>query len=415
MKTETEKCPVAVVGGGPAGLMAAEVLAAGGAAVTIYERMPSLARKFLMAGRGGLNLTHGEEQERLLARYGAAQVRLRPLIDTLSPGAVTAWCEALGQETFVGSSGRVFPKAMKASPLLRAWLRRLDAAGVQVRLRHTWRGWDDTGRLLFDCPDGPVTITADAVVLALGGASWPRLGSDGGWVAPLSGAEVAVTPLQPSNCGLVVPWTDVFRNRFEGEPLKRVALTLGATTVRGEAVITRSGIEGGAIYALSGVLREAVAQAGEVVMHVDLRPDMPLAELATRLSRPRAKQSLSTFLRKSAHLAPVAIGLLQEGAVTISAPLNGLSPIQLTQRIKAVPVRVTGMSAIDKAISSAGGVAWDEVDETMMLRRRPGTFVAGEMLDWDAPTGGYLLQACFATGAAAGRGALAWFASLRSR
>ncbi len=413
MKTETETFRVAVVGGGPAGLMAAEVLAAGGAAVTVYERMPSLARKLLMAGRGGLNLTHSEDQSRLLARYGGAQARLRPLIDVVSPAALTAWCEALGQETFVGSSGRVFPKAMKSSPLLRAWLRRLDAAGVQVKLRHTWRGWDDAGRLLFDCPDGPVTIAADATVLALGGASWPRLGSDGGWVEALSASGVAVTPLQPSNCGVLVPWTDVFRNRFEGEPLKRVALSIGDHRVLGEAVITRSGIEGGAIYALSGPLRAAVAQAGEVVMHVDLRPDMPLAELVTRLSRPRAKQSLSTFLRKSAHLAPVAIGLLQEGAVTFSAPLNGLSPVQLTQRIKAVPVRVTGMAAIDKAISTAGGVAWEAVDETLMLRGRPGTFVAGEMLDWDAPTGGYLLQASFATGAAAGRGALAWCAAAR--
>jgi uncharacterized flavoprotein (TIGR03862 family) len=222
-----------------------------------------------------------------------------------------------------------------------------------------------------------------------------------------------MTPLQPSNCGFLVPWTDVFRNRFEGEPLKRVALSIGENTVLGEAVITRNGIEGGAIYALSGPLRAAVAQADEVVMHVDLRPDMPLAELVTRLSRPRAKQSLSTFLRKSAHLAPVTIGLLQEAAVTLSGPLSGLTPIQLTQRIKAVPVRITGMAPIDKAISTAGGIAWDEVDEAMMLRRRSGTFVAGEMLDWDAPTGGYLLQASFATGAAAGRGALEWLATAR--
>ncbi len=415
MTSEAERIRVAVIGGGPAGLMAADVLSAGGAAVTVYERMPSLARKFLMAGRGGLNLTHSEDLEPLLTRYGAAQVRLRPLVENFSPAALTAWCEALGQETFVGSSGRVFPKAMKASPLLRAWLRRLDAAGVQVRLRHAWRGWDDEGRLLFDCPDGPVAIAADATVLALGGASWPRLGSDGGWVASLTGAGVVVTPLQPANCGFLVPWTDVFRNRFEGEPLKRVALTLGDTTVRGEAVITRAGIEGGGIYALSAPLRDAIARTGEVVVHVDLRPDHTQAELETRLSRPRAKQSLSTFLRKSVHLAPVAIGLLQEAAVTFAAPLNALTPTELAQRMKAVPVRVTGMAAIDKAISSAGGVAWDEVDETLMLRRRPGTFVAGEMLDWDAPTGGYLLQACFATGAAAGHGALNWTASLRSR
>jgi hypothetical protein len=248
----------------------------------------------------------------------------------------------------------------------------------------------------------------------LGGASWPRLGSDGGWVDALSAAGVAVTPLAPANCGFLVPWTEVFRDRFEGEPLKRAGLTIGDNTMRGEAVITRAGIEGGGIYALSAPLRAAIAQAGEVVLHVDLRPDMPAAELVARLGRPRGKQSLSTFLRKSAHLAPVAIGLLQEAAVTLAAPLNGLDPASLAARIKAVPVRVTGMAAIDKAISTAGGIAWNEVDETMMLRRRPGTFVAGEMLDWDAPTGGYLLQASFATGAAAGRGALEWLATARA-
>jgi hypothetical protein len=376
--------------------------------------MPSLARKFLMAGRGGLNLTHSEGVENLLARYGAAQVRLRPAISAFSPAALSAWCEALGQETFVGSSGRVFPKSMKASPLLRAWLRRLSAAGVQVRLRHEWRGWDDDGRLLFDSKNGPVTVAADATVLALGGASWPRLGSDGGWVGPLSGAGVAITPLQPANCGFLVPWTEVFRKRFEGEPLKRIALSVADVAVRGEAVITRAGIEGGGIYALSATLRQAIAASGEAILHLDLRPDIGPEDLEKRLSRPREKQSLSTFLRKAAHLSPVAIGLLQEAAVTFSQPLTALTPAALGQRIKAVPVRVTGMAPIDKAISTAGGIAWDEVDAHMMLRRRPGTFVAGEMLDWDAPTGGYLLQACFATGAAAGRGALRWRAAVHA-
>jgi uncharacterized flavoprotein (TIGR03862 family) len=402
---------VAVVGGGPAGLMAAEVLANGGATVTVYDRMPSLARKFLLAGRGGLNLTHSEVLEAFLKRYGAAEPQLRNAIAAFSPEALRAWCEGLGQETFVGSSGRVFPTAMKSSPLLRAWLKRLGAAGVQVKLRHQWMGFDEDGRLLFNAPNGPVAIAADATVLALGGASWPRLGSDGGWVAALSGAGVAITPLEPANCGFLVAWTDLFRNRFEGEPLKRVALSVGGITVRGEAIITRAGIEGGGVYALSAALREAMARTGEVVVHVDLRPDFTLDELTTRLSRPRGKQSLSTFLRKSVHLAPVAIGLLQEAAVTFASPLNALPPAELAQRIKAVPVRLVGMVPIDKAISTAGGVAWDEVDAHLMLRRRPGTFIAGEMLDWEAPTGGYLLQASFATGALAGRGALQWCAS----
>ncbi len=414
MSKDGANCRAAVVGGGPAGLMAAEVLAAGGAAVTVYDRMPSLARKFLLAGRGGLNLTHSEGLDHLLARYGAAEVGLRPAIEGFPPVALRSWCEDLGQETFVGSSGRVFPKAMKASPLLRAWLGRLGAAGVQVKLRHEWRGWDDEGRLLLHSEKGPVTVAADAVVLALGGASWSRLGSDGGWVGALTGAGISVAPLQPANCGFLVPWTEVFRSRFEGEPLKRIALSCGAESVRGEAVITRAGLEGGGIYALSAHLRQAIAATGEAILHIDLRPDIAQAELENRLGRPRGKQSLSTFLRKAARLSPVAIGLLQEAAVASPAPLNALTPAALAGYIKAVPVRLTGMAPIEKAISTAGGVAWDEVDEHMMLRRRPGTFVAGEMLDWDAPTGGYLLQASFATGAAAGRGALEWCASARS-
>jgi hypothetical protein len=402
---------VAVIGGGPAGLMAAEVLAAGGATVTVYDRMPSLARKFLLAGRGGLNLTHSESLEPFLGRYGAAAPRLRPAIAELPPAALRSWCEELGQETFVGSSGRVFPVAMKASPLLRAWLERLGAAGVRVKLRHRWTGWDDDGRLLFETGGGPVAIAADATVLALGGASWPRLGSDGGWVGPLTAAGVAVAPLQPSNCGFLSPWTDVFRSRFAGEPLKRIVLSFGDVKVPGEAVVTATGLEGGAIYALSAPLRQAIADRGEAILHIDLRPDLAHAELEGSLARPRDKQSLSTFLRKAARLSPVAIGLLQEAAVAFSEPLNALTPASLAERIKTVPVRLAGVAAIDKAISTAGGIAWDEVDEHLMLRRRPGTFVAGEMIDWDAPTGGYLLQAAFATGARAGRGALHWCAS----
>lgn len=405
----------AVIGGGPAGLMAAEVLAAGGAKVTVYDRMPSLARKLLLAGRGGLNLTHSEDLERFLERYGAAAPRLRQVIEQFPPAALRAWCEGLGQETFVGTSGRVFPAAMKASPLLRAWLKRLGAAGVEVELRHRWTGWDSNGSLLFETDTGQVTVAADATVLALGGASWPRLGSDGGWIGPLADAGIAVAPLQPANCGFLAGWTEVFRSRFAGQPLKRVALAFGGTIVRGEAVITRTGLEGGAVYALSAPLRAAIAASGEALLHVDLRPDFTHAELEQRLSRPRGKQSLSTFLRKSTHLAPPPIGLLQEAAIASGAPLNALTPAELAERIKAVPVRLTGVASIEKAISTAGGIAWDEIDAAMMLRRRPGTFVAGEMLDWEAPTGGYLLQACFATGAAAGRGALQWHAAADAR
>jgi uncharacterized flavoprotein (TIGR03862 family) len=401
---------IAVIGGGPAGLMAAEVLAAGGARVTVYDAMPSLGRKFLLAGRGGLNLTHSEDLQRLLGRYGAAEPWLRPAIEALPPAALTAWCEALGQPTFVGTSGRVFPKAMKTSPLLRAWLRRLDAQGVAVRLRHRWTGWDPTGALVFATPDGPVTVRADASVLALGGASWPQLGSTGAWVDILQEAGVSITPLRPANCGFLSPWSEVFRSRFAGQPLKRLELAFGGHKVRGEALITATGLEGGGIYALSAPLREAIMTAGEAILHIDLRPDLTAAELEQRLAAPRGKQSLSTFLRKAAGLSPAAIGLLHEAALAGSAKPSALPPGTLAALIKAVPVRLTGTAPIARAISTAGGIALDAIDAHFMLRRLPGTFVAGEMLDWEAPTGGYLLQAAFATGAAAGRGALAWLA-----
>lgn len=408
MQDGDRKSSVAVIGGGPAGLMAAEVLSAGGAAVTVYDRMPSLARKFLLAGRGGLNLTHSENLGPFLKRYGDALDPLRPAIEALTPEALRGWCEALGQETFVGSSGRVFPKSMKASPLLRAWLRRLDAAGVQVKLRHRWTGWDDSGRLTFETPDGAVTVAAPATVLALGGASWPRLGSDGSWVQPLQDAGVGVTKLEPANCGFLVDWSEVFRSRFEGTPLKRIALTFDGAMVRGEATVTATGLEGGGVYALSAPLHRAIADRGEAILLIDLRPDVSAQELENRLARPRAKQSLSTFLRKAAQLPPVAIALLQEAAMSGSTPLNAMSAGDLAAAIKAVPVRLTGVAPIEKAISTAGGVTWGAVDADLMLRDCPGTFVAGEMLDWEAPTGGYLLQAVFATGALAGGGVLRW-------
>ena len=402
---KSRSCTVAVIGGGPAGLMAAEVLAAGGVTVTVYDRMPSLGRKFLLAGRGGLNLTHSEELACFLRRYGPAEERLRPAIEALPPAAVRGWAEALGQATYVGSSGRVFPVAMKASPLLRAWLGRLAAMGVEFRTRRRWRGWDDEGRLIFAAPAKEEAVAPDATVLALGGASWPRLGSTGDWPEILVEKGVAVSPLEPSNCGFLVDWADAFRNRFEGQPLKRVALSIDGAGVRGEALITARGIEGGAVYALSARLREAIAIAGTAEMTIDLRPDVSLADLAARLAKPRGKQSLATFLRKAANLSPVEIGLLHEAA---HAGLSSLSALALAALVKAVPLRLTGVAPIETAISSAGGVAWDAVDAHLMLHRLPGVFVAGEMLDWEAPTGGYLLQACLATGARAARGALEW-------
>ena len=399
---------VAVIGAGPAGLMAAEVLAAGGISATVYDAMPSVGRKFLMAGRGGLNLTHSEPLPRFLERYGRATLHLKAAIEAFPPTALRAWSEALGQPTFVGSSGRVFPQAFKASPLLRAWLRRLDASGVLFALRHRWTGWDANGHLAFDTPDGPRMADPRATVLALGGASWPRLGSDGAWTEKLAAKGVAVSPLAPANCGFTVAWSDIFRGRFEGQPLKGVALTFGAHSVRGEAMITRSGIEGGAVYALSGQLRDAVLDKGQAILHIALRPDLDMSELVARFSAPRAKQSFSNWLRKAAHLSPVAIGLLQEAAVMSGVSLSSLSPEDLAKRVNAVVVELNGMAPIARAISTAGGIAFDELDGNFMIRRLPGTFAAGEMLDWEAPTGGYLLQACFATGAAAGRGVLEW-------
>ena len=399
---------IAVIGAGPAGLMAAEVLARGGAAVTVYDAMPSAGRKFLMAGRGGRNLTHSEKLSSFLTRYGKVAPQLVAAIEAFPPGALRAWSEGLGQPTFVGSSGRVFPKTMKASPLLRAWLRRLDAMGVQFRLRHRWTGWGDGGYLRFQTSDGVVAVEARATVLALGGASWPRLGSDAAWVDILAAKGVTISPLKPANCGFTVAWSDIFRDRFEGQPLKSVALSFGSRTVRGEAIITRAGIEGGAIYALSADLRDAVVASGQATLHIALRPDMETGALIKRLSAPKAKQSFSNWLRKVAQLSPVGIGLLQEAAIASGASLSSLSPEKLAELINAVPVKLDGVAPIARAISTAGGISFDELDAGFMLRRLPGTFAAGEMLDWEAPTGGYLLQASFATGAAAGRGVLKW-------
>jgi uncharacterized flavoprotein (TIGR03862 family) len=392
----------AIIGGGPAGLMAAEVLGRAGVGVTVYDRMPSVGRKLLMAGRGGLNLTHAEDFERFVTRYAQAEPRLRPLLEAFAPADLRAWCEGLGQETFVGSSGRVFPRAFKASPLLRAWLGRLESLNVRFALRHRWQGWDESGQLVFaDASGQHVTAKPDATVLALGGASWPRLGSDGSWVDLLSRRGLKVAPLRPANMGFTLPWS-AFMRRFEGEPLKRIALSFEGATVRGEAIVTADGIEGGAVYALSARLREAIEGQGSATLHLDLRPDLTGESLARRLAAPRKGQSASTFLRKAVGLSPVGIALLREASPALPA-----EPEALAGLIKAVPLTLTGTKSLDRAISSAGGIPLSEIDEHLMLRRLPGVFAAGEMLDWEAPTGGYLLQATFATGLAAARGVLA--------
>lgn len=406
--TDATQTLVAVIGAGPAGLMAAEVIAQSGAQVTVYDAMPSAGRKLLMAGRGGLNLTHSEDLPAFLMRYGAAASNLAPAIDAFSPDRLRAWSEALGQPTFVGSSGRVFPQAFKASPMLRAWLRRLDGIGAKLALRHRWIGWGEDGTLLFATPEGRRLVDARATVLTLGGASWPRLGSDGAWVETLAAKRVTVAPLRPANCGFTVAWSEIFKDRFEGQPLKGVALSFGSHTVRGEAMITRAGIEGGAVYALSSMLREAILAAGEATLHVALRPESDAAALVARLEAPRGKQSLSTYFRKAMHLSPVAIGLMQETAIASGAALASLSAASLAGLINAVPIKLNGTAPIARAISSAGGISFDELDADFMIKRLPGVFAAGEMLDWEAPTGGYLLQASFATGAAAGRGVLKW-------
>ncbi len=395
---------VAVVGGGPSGLMAAEVLARTGATVTVYERMPTVGRKLQVAGRGGLNLTHSESREALLDRYGPARARLSPAIERFDSTALRAWSEGLGQTTFVGSSGRVFPQGFRATALLRAWLRRLAELGVELRTRHTWLGWADDGSLCFrDASGALVSVAPDACVLALGGASWPRTGSDGAWVSPLEAAGVEVTPLQPSNCGFVVHWSDRFRNRFAGAPVKDVTLHHGATAARGDIVITDAGLEGGPIYALSPLLRQAIETDGHAVVQVEVRPDTTEAELVAHLARPRPKDSAATRLGR-AGLAPVIVGLLRE-ATGNRLPTDATD---LARLLQALPVRLEAPQPIARAISTAGGVALDAIDHRYMLENRPGTFVAGEMLDWEAPTGGYLLQAAFSTGVAAAEGALAW-------
>lgn len=391
----------AVIGAGPAGLFAADALARAGARVTIYEHKASPARKFLMAGRGGLNITHSENLERFISRYGAAAQRIAPCIRAFPPQALRDFCAELGEATFIGSSGRVFPESFKASPLLRAWLARLSALGVAIATRHSFAGFSGEGALRLIGPDGAVLFQhADAVVLALGGASWPKLGSDGAWTAMLAARGIKITPLSAANCGAQIAWSPLFRSDFEGRPIKTVLLRYGADGARGDVVVTRDGLEGGPIYALSSRLRQACAREGAATLLVDMRPDTATPILVRKLSRRPPKQSHANFLRK-AGLSKVEIGLLRE-ARPEGLPRDARA---LAALIKNAPLRVVGMAGLARAISTAGGVSFDDVDADLMLTKTPGVFVAGEMLDYDAPTGGYLLQAAFATGLAAGEGA----------
>jgi uncharacterized flavoprotein (TIGR03862 family) len=402
---------VAVVGGGPAGLMAAEVLAASGLRVDLYDAMPSVGRKFLLAGVGGLNLTHAEDAARFRTRYGARTGEIARLLEAFDATAVRAWAHALGIGTFTGSTGRVFPEGMKAAPLLRAWLHRLRASGVRIHVRHRWTGWDTDGALRFDTPAGEVRVRPAATLLALGGASWSRLGSDGAWVRPLGDKGIPIEPLRPANCGFDTdpPWSSHFRERFAGAPLKNVVLsTRGVDDARcahaGECVITATGIEGGAVYALSAPLRDTIARTGSATLRIDLAPGHAPDRLAAALARPRGARSLASHLQRHAGLRGVKAGLLRERAT----PADLAAPARLATAIKALPIVLAAPRPIDEAISTAGGVSFEALNEHMMLRALPGVFCAGEMLDWEAPTGGYLLTGCLASGRAAGMAIVAW-------
>jgi len=394
-----------IIGGGPAGLAAAETLLAAGLEVDLYDAMPSVGRKFLIAGRGGMNITHAEPAETFLGRYGSRRAELEEMIAAFSPDAIRDWMHDLGIASFVGSSGRVFPTEMKAAPLLRAWLHRLRTQGLRLHVRHRWLGWSEAGQLRFATPQGELTVAADATLLAMGGGSWRKLGSDGAWVSLLQGRGIAVAPLRPANCGFERPWSVHFRERFAGSPVKSVAAWAGDDKPRtGEFIITDHGIEGSLIYALSARLRDTIATEGSATLYLDLLPGHDATRVASEVARPRGSRSLSSHLQSRLGLKGVKAGLLRE----LLSPAEYQSPRQLAERIKALPLTVQAPRPLDEAISSAGGVRFEAVNRDLMLKAHPGVFCAGEMLDWEAPTGGYLLTACFATGRRAGEGMLRW-------
>jgi uncharacterized flavoprotein (TIGR03862 family) len=395
---------VAIIGGGPAGLMAAEVISAQGLKVDVYDSMPSLGRKFLLAGKGGLNITHSESFDKFVSRYGERRAKIEPLLNVFGPEELRQWVHGFGIDTFVGTSGRVFPVGMKASPLLRAWLKRLNDSGVTFHLRHKWTGWLPDKSLHFVSADGDVAIKADAVLLALGGGSWARLGSEGAWTLWLRSVGAEVEPLRPSNCGFDVAWTSYFRERFEGHPIKSVVLSFGSFHQQGEFVVTKEGVEGSLIYAASALLRDEIEARGQAVMMLDLAPDRSHEWLMERLSRPRGSRSMASHLEKTVNIKGVKAGLLRE-----FVPKEDFWNLQpLAHFIKNLPIPLIATRPLDEAISSAGGVTFESLDEHLMLRAMPGVFCAGEMLDWEAPTGGYLITACMASGYAAGHGVLNW-------
>jgi uncharacterized flavoprotein (TIGR03862 family) len=415
MPSSLDSARVAVIGGGPAGLMAAETLARRGVQVHVYDAMPSVGRKFLMAGKGGMNITHSESLEPFLDRYGARRPHIAPLLDAFGPDALRAWLRELGVETFVGSSGRVFPSDMKAAPMLRAWLHRLREAGVQFHMRHKWSGWgsgcegDAAHALRFDTPDGERTVSCDAVVFALGGASWPRLGSDAAWVPLIASRDVPVVPLRAANCGFDADWSPYLRGRFAGQPIKPVAISLtdvdGKVHNRqGEILLTETGLEGSLIYALSAPIRERILADGEVTITLDLAPGLPLERVVEEVTRPRGSRSIASHLHGRIGISGVKLALLHE---ILSKEAFADAP-GLAHSIKALPVRLLRARPIEEAISTAGGIPFEALDAHLMIERMPGAFCAGEMLDWEAPTGGYLLTACFASGLVAAEGACAF-------
>lgn len=392
--------------------MAAEVLIAQGIKVDLYDAMPSVGRKFLLAGKGGMNLTHTEESAGFLSRYGTRAAQIAPMLESFDPEALRVWVHALGISTFVGSSGRVFPTDMKAAPLLRAWLKRLRDAGVTFHMRHRWLGWDDKQVLRFATPEGELKVQADAVVLALGGGSWARLGSDGTWLSLLAQQGINAAPLKPANCGFNIAWSEHFKERFAGQPLKSViahCIAIDGNEIKrqGECVITSTGIEGGLIYALSASLREKIAKDGSANLNLDLAPGKTFERVLAEVAAGRGSRSMSSHLQSKVGITGVKAGLLRECATKE----DYADPKKLAQAIKALPLKLIATRPIDEAISSAGGVLFEALDEHLMAHNMPGVFCAGEMLDWEAPTGGYLLTACFASGRSAGLGAAAWLQS----
>ena len=386
---------IAIIGGGPSGLMAADVLSSNGYKVIIYDRMPTFGRKFLMAGRGGLNISHSENLEDFIKKYGSKSKIFKKIINNFTPQNLRDWCQELGEKTFVGSSGRVFPESFKASPLLRAWLARLKNQNVILKINHDWQGWENNN-LIFNTKNGKFITKSDFTILSLGGASWPKLGSNGSWVKILEAQGAKVSILQPSNCGFFVEWTKKFSKRFEGKSLKPVLLSFKDKRVKGEFIITKNGVEGGSIYTLSSLLREEININGSAQLTLDLKPDLSFDQMQNRLQKPILKVSISNYLRKNLNLSDVAIGLLME--LPERKKFNNYSSEELVGVIKSYKLNLKKTFIIDRAISTAGGVAFSSIDEKFMLINNPNVFIAGEMLDWEAPTGGYLLQACIANG-----------------